>query len=137
MTPQELMLLIPQADEFNCLEELKTRISTKQAKIGVIGLGYVGLPLVVTFAQKEFPVLGFDVDERKISQIKQAQSYIRHIPSESLNNEFINVTSEMNRLVEADVIIICVPTPLNLHREPDLSYVVETANAIALSTLAA
>lgn len=132
MTPQELMLLVPQANEkVNCLKELKTRISTKQAKIGVIGLGYVGLPLVVAFAQKEFSVLGFDVDSRKISQIKQAQSYIRHIPSESLNNEFINVTSDMNRLAEVDVIIICVPTPLNLHREPDLSYVIQTANAIA------
>ena len=115
----------------NDLKELKAKISDKQAKIGVIGLGYVGLPLVVAFAQKGFSVLGFDVDQHKVQQLQQAQSYIRHIASASLKNELISATTAMERLHEVDVIIICVPTPLNLHREPDLSYVLETTSAIA------
>jgi UDP-N-acetyl-D-glucosamine dehydrogenase len=115
----------------NYLEDLKSKISSKQAKIGVIGLGYVGLPLVVAFAQKGFSVLGFDIDQYKVDQLKQSQSYIRHISSESLKNELISATTDMGRLHEVDVIIICVPTPLNLHREPDLSYVLETTHAIA------
>jgi UDP-N-acetyl-D-glucosamine dehydrogenase len=115
----------------NHLEDLKSKISSKQAKIGVIGLGYVGLPLVVAFAQKGFSVLGFDIDKHKVDQLKQSQSYIRHISSESLKNELISATTDMARLHEVDVIIICVPTPLNLHREPDLSYILETTHAIA------
>lgn len=115
----------------NYLGDLKSKISKKQAKIGVIGLGYVGLPLVVAFAQKGFSVLGFDVDQYKVNQLKQAQSYIRHIASESLKNELISATTDMKQLHEVDVIIICVPTPLNIHREPDLSYVLDTTHAIA------
>jgi UDP-N-acetyl-D-glucosamine dehydrogenase len=115
----------------NCLKELKARINNKQAKIGVIGLGYVGLPLVVAFAQKGFSVLGFDIDSRKVDQINQAQSYIRHIAPESLKNDLICATTDMSRLSEMDAIIICVPTPLNIHREPDLSYVLDTTYAIA------
>jgi len=115
------------------LENLQSRISNKQVKIGIIGLGYVGLPLLVAFAQKGFSVLGFDIDSNKVNKIAQAESYIRHIPSENLHNEFISATSDMSRLYEVDVIIICVPTPLSLHREPDLSYVIETAYTIASS----
>lgn len=115
----------------NYLEKLKCRIDGKQAKIGVIGLGYVGLPLVVAFAQKGFSVLGFDIDQYKVDRIKQTQSYIRHIPSEHLKNELIDATSDMERLREVDVIIICVPTPLSPHKEPDLSYVIDTTYAIA------
>jgi UDP-N-acetyl-D-glucosamine dehydrogenase len=113
------------------LKELKEKITTKQAKIGIIGLGYVGLPILVAFAKKSFSVLGFDVDERKIAQIQAGKSYIKHIASENLENKLIDVTSDMSRLREVDVIIICVPTPLNTHREPDLTYVVETTDAIA------
>jgi UDP-N-acetyl-D-glucosamine dehydrogenase len=115
------------------LKDLKEKIATKQAKIGIIGLGYVGLPILVAFAKKSFSVVGFDVDEQKIAQIQAGKSYIKHIDSEHLQNELIDVTSDMSRLKEVDAIIICVPTPLNTHREPDLSYVVETTYAIARS----
>ena len=115
----------------NHLEKLEIMICTQEAKIGVIGLGYVGLPLVTTFAQKGFSVLGFDIDQSKIEQIQQGRSYIRHIPAESLKHDLIQVTSEMQRLSEVDIVIICVPTPLNTHRVPDLSYVTNTTHAIA------
>lgn len=115
----------------NYLEKLKCGIESKRAKIGVIGLGYVGLPLVVAFANKGFSVLGFDIDQDKVDRIKQTQSYIRHISSEHLQNELIDATSDMDRLREVDVIIICVPTPLSPHKEPDLSYVIDTTHAIA------
>jgi UDP-N-acetyl-D-glucosamine dehydrogenase len=113
------------------LKELKEKLISKQATIGVIGLGYVGLPLLVAFAKKGFSVIGFDIDQHKINQIEQSQSYIKHIPGEQLQNKLISATSDMSRLKEADVIIICVPTPLNTHREPDLSYVTQTAYEIA------
>ncbi|MBR8835667.1 MAG: nucleotide sugar dehydrogenase [Stigonema ocellatum SAG 48.90 = DSM 106950] len=115
------------------LKDLKEKIENKQAKIGIVGLGYVGLPILVAFAKKGFSAVGFDIDEYKINQIKKGESYIKHIPSENLKNELIDVTPDMTRLGEVDVIIICVPTPLNVHREPDLTYVVETAYAIARS----
>lgn len=114
-----------------CLKILKDKITDKQAKVGVIGLGYVGLPLLVAFAKKGFSVIGFDIDQYKIDQVEKGQSYIRHICSEDLKHKLINATSDMSRLHEADVIIICVPTPLDTHREPDLTYVVQTAYAIA------
>jgi UDP-N-acetyl-D-glucosamine dehydrogenase len=113
------------------LQKLNIEIENKQAKIGVIGLGYVGLPLVVAFAQKGFSVLGFDVDRAKIDRIERGESYIQHIPSASLQNDSISVTSDMERLGEVDAIVICVPTPLSPHREPDLSYVLQTTQAIA------
>ncbi|MBE9033817.1 nucleotide sugar dehydrogenase [aff. Roholtiella sp. LEGE 12411] len=115
------------------LKNLKEKIENKEAKIGIIGLGYVGLPILVSFAKKGFSVLGFDIDQQKIDRIREGHSYIKHIPSENLKNELINVTNDMSRLGEVDIIIICVPTPLNIHREPDLTYVVDTTYAIANS----
>lgn len=113
------------------LKELNQKIVDQQAKIGIIGLGYVGLPLLVAFVKKGFSVIGFDLDRQKIEQIEQGQSYIKHIPDEHLQNKLISVTTDMSRLNEPDVIIICVPTPLDAHREPDLSYVTQTAYEIA------
>lgn len=113
------------------LKDLNGKIENKQAKIGIIGLGYVGLPILVAFANKGYGVLGFDIDQHKINQIQKGHSYIRHIDSDNLKNELIDVTHDMTRLREVDVIIICVPTPLDIHREPDLTYVTETAYAIA------
>lgn len=113
------------------LKELPEKIENKSAKIGIIGLGYVGLPLLVAFASQGYKVLGFDIDQQKINQIQQGHSYIKHIDSESLKNELISVTPDLTRLREVDVIIICVPTPLDIHREPDLTYVTDTADAIA------
>jgi UDP-N-acetyl-D-glucosamine dehydrogenase len=115
------------------LKELKFRIENKEATVGVIGLGYVGLPLLVAFADRGFRALGFDVDSEKIASIEQGKSYINHISASSFENELISVTSDMSRLSEVDVIIICVPTPLNKYREPDLTYVIATAQAIAKS----
>ena len=113
------------------LKELPEKIENKSAKIGIIGLGYVGLPLLVAFASQGYKVLGFDIDQQKINQIQQGHSYIKHIDSENLKNDLISVTPDLTRLREVDVIIICVPTPLDIHREPDLTYVTDTADAIA------
>ena len=113
------------------LKELPEKIENKSAKIGIIGLGYVGLPLLVAFASQGYKVLGFDIDQQKINQIQQGHSYIKHIDSESLKLDQISVTPDLTRLKEVDVIIICVPTPLDIHREPDLTYVTDTADAIA------
>ncbi|RUT04650.1 UDP-N-acetyl-D-glucosamine 6-dehydrogenase [Dulcicalothrix desertica PCC 7102] len=113
------------------LKQLEDKIDNKQAKIGIIGLGYVGLPILAAFAKKGFAVLGFDIDQSKVDKILAGQSYIKHIPSEHLLNELIDATTDISRLGEVDAIIICVPTPLNAHREPDLAYVVDTSYAIA------
>ncbi|MBD2772966.1 nucleotide sugar dehydrogenase [Iningainema tapete] len=113
------------------LKDLKNKIENKTAKVGIIGLGYVGLPILVAFAKKGFSVVGFDIDKHKVNQITQGNSYIRHIPSEDLSNDLISATSDMALLREMDAIIICVPTPLDTHKEPDLTYVIETTYAIA------
>jgi len=115
--------------------ELLEKIKSKSAKIGIIGLGYVGLPLGLEFALKGFDVIGFDVDDRKIPLLKEGKSYIKHISENKIkkavdSGKFIAV-SDFSKLPEVDAIIICVPTPLNHHREPDMSYVVETAETIS------
>jgi UDP-N-acetyl-D-glucosamine dehydrogenase len=110
-------------------------IRTKQAKIGVIGLGYVGLPLIRAFTAAGVRCLGFDVDESKVDQLIAGQSYIKHIDSNAIAQliraKRFEPTADMSRLVEADCIIICVPTPLNESRDPDLSYIEGTARSIA------
>jgi len=115
--------------------ELKEKIESREALVSVIGLGYVGLPLVVEFGRAGFKVLGFDVDDDKVEALNKGKSYIRHIPPETISsmveNGFFEATSDFGRLDEPDAIIICVPTPLDNHREPDLSYIVSTAESIA------
>ncbi len=116
-------------------EELLSKINNQSARVGVIGLGYVGLPLIRAFIRAGFSVNGYDVDQSKVDSLKAGQSYIKHIPSEwvqdwSRSGKFA-ATSDMARLSEADVLIICVPTPLGKSREPDLSYVESTTEAIA------
>jgi UDP-N-acetyl-D-glucosamine dehydrogenase len=117
---------------FNRLFEL---IRTKRATIGVIGLGYVGLPLVRAFTASGFRCLGFDVDQTKVDKLKAGESYIKHIDSaelaELIREQKFEPTADLRRLSEADSIIICVPTPLNDSRDPDLSYIEGTAHAIA------
>ncbi len=114
--------------------ELIKKINDKTFKVGIIGLGYVGLPLGLEFTEKEFDVLGFDLDERKIDALSQGETYIKHIPSEriskSVDSGHLNSTTDFARLPEVDAVIICVPTPLDTHREPDMSYVVDTAKTI-------
>ena len=115
--------------------ELVNKINNKSAKVGVIGLGYVGLPLSMEFALKGFSTTGFDVDEKKIEFIKKGRSYIKHIDEEKIGRAIqgnkLDVTTDFSRLTESDAIIICVPTPLNEHREPDMSYVESTARTIS------
>ncbi len=117
---------------FSSLEEA---IRTKTAKVGVVGLGYVGLPLIRAFVGAGFSTLGFDVDQSKIDRLKAGQSYIAHIPSpwiaECVAKGAFQPTVDMKRLAEADAILICVPTPLNESRDPDLQYIEVTARQIA------
>ncbi len=112
-------------------------IETRNARIGVIGLGYVGLPIVLRFCEEGFKVLGFDVDPRKVKSLNKGVSYIKHIPSEKVAGftrskpRAFTATTDMAELSKADAIIICVPTPLTDKREPDLSYVENSAKEVA------
>jgi UDP-N-acetyl-D-glucosamine dehydrogenase len=110
-------------------------IKGRQAKIGVVGLGYVGIPLALTGAKAGFKILGFDIDEPRVGQINRGESFIKHITSESIGaavtSGHFEATADFSRLDEPDAILICVPTPLTKYREPDLTYVVETAKSIA------
>lgn len=115
--------------------ELIEKIESKQAIIGVVGLGYVGLPLVMEFCRNGFRVLGFDIDSSKTDKLNKGESYIHHIPSEEVlvtqQSGLLEATTDFARSGEADAILICVPTPLNDDQEPDLSYVEATGSAIA------
>ncbi len=109
------------------------KINLKNAKVGVIGLGYVGLPLVIEFCKAGFQVTGFDVDPKKVSLLKQGRSYIKHIDGTRITQQaslFIP-TTDFSKLTLMDCIVICVPTPLNKYREPDMSYVFNTTGTIA------
>lgn len=114
---------------------LEKKIRTKEAHIGVIGLGYVGLPLVKLFLTKGFRVTGFDIDTKKVSSLNRGRSYIRHISTRELKGflekKAFRATAEFTRLRDVDAVIICVPTPLDTHKNPDLSYVLQTTRAIA------
>lgn len=114
---------------------LEQAIREKSAKIGVIGLGYVGLPLIRAFIKAGYCTLGFDIDQRKVDSLLAGQSYISHIPAEWISEwqttEKFEPTADMQRLSEADVLLICVPTPLSESRDPDLAYVEGTARQIA------
>ena len=115
--------------------DLKNKIETKSSKIGIIGLGYVGLPLGLAFAAKDFDVLGFDLDENKITLLNDGKGYLKHIDEEKIKSAVsagkLKATSDFSRLPEVDAILICVPTPLTEHREPDMSYVKNTAKTVA------
>jgi UDP-N-acetyl-D-glucosamine dehydrogenase len=116
-------------------ESLLNKIENREAVVGIIGLGYVGLPLAIHFGQQGFKVIGFDVDTRKIDMLLHGESYIKHIKMEQINDKIkegsLDVTVDFNRLSEADCILICVPTPLTDKMEPDLSYVMDTAESIS------
>jgi UDP-N-acetyl-D-glucosamine dehydrogenase len=117
------------------VELLKARIARREYTVGVIGLGYVGLPLVLRFGEVGFRVIGFDIDAAKVKQLNDGTSYIEHVPSPRVQalvaaHRFA-ATSDLGRLGEPDAIVICVPTPLTRHRDPDLRYVETTADAVA------
>ena len=115
--------------------DLLERITARNAQIGVIGLGYVGLPLAVAFANAGYRVTGFDVDEAKIAEINRGSSYIPDVPSAELSNAVasgkLRATSDMTCLGAMDAIDICVPTPLRKTKDPDLSYIVKAVEAVA------
>ncbi|QEG41745.1 nucleotide sugar dehydrogenase [Roseimaritima ulvae] len=119
----------------NSADQLRERISAKTASIGIIGLGYVGLPLIDAFIKAGFSCVGFDVDPAKIDALTAGKSYIKHIDDATiagwLKAEKFDATVDMGRLSEPDVLLICVPTPLTDARDPDLKYVVGTCQAIA------
>ena len=114
--------------------ELKNKIELRQARVAVIGLGYVGLPLTLLYSEQKFPVTGFDIDQRKVSTLAQGGSYIYRIQAteiQAARARGFEATADYSRLTQMDAIIICVPTPLNEYHEPDLSYITNTAQAIA------
>ena len=115
--------------------DLKKRLEAKQAVAGVIGLGYVGLPLAIELARNNVKTIGFDVDLRKVSELAAGRSYIPDVPSahvaEAVNTGLLIPTTDAASLAEADVIDICVPTPLRKTKDPDLSYVVKAVETTA------
>ena len=115
-------------------DKLGALIDSTQAVVGVIGMGYVGLPLALEFCRSGFRVIGFDTDHEKVKELNKGRSYIGHISSEDVSSltraGSFSATSDFSRLSEADCIMICVPTPLNEQKEPDLGYVAQTSEAI-------
>jgi UDP-N-acetyl-D-glucosamine dehydrogenase len=117
----------------NTLAQLVSKFGDRTAVIGIVGLGYVGLPLMLRYADVGFKVLGIDIDAGKVSKLNQGQSYIEHISAESIASactEGFEATTDFTRASEPDALIICVPTPLNAYREPDLSFVLDTTDAL-------
>ena len=114
--------------------ELKTRIEVRQAQIGIIGLGYVGLPLALLYTEEKFRVTGFDIDQHKVATLNSGGTYIYRIPPteiQAASEHGFSATADFSRLHDMDAIVICVPTPLDEYREPDLSFIESTARAIA------
>ncbi len=109
-------------------------VRSGKARIGIVGLGYVGLPLALNFGRKGYQVLGLDVDSKKVDAVNAGRSYIEHIPSaeiaEMRGKKLLDATTDMSRAKEVDAIIICVPTPLTHHLDPDLTYVISTIEAL-------
>jgi UDP-N-acetyl-D-glucosamine dehydrogenase len=119
----------------NLMESIKSR----KANIGVIGLGYVGLPLVIEFCKAGFSVTGFDIDDKKVALLKKGESYIKHIEASRIaplvkgsqgGSPLFFPTSDFSRLTDMDCVLVCVPTPLNKNREPDMTYVFNTTKSI-------
>ena len=108
------------------MTNLKSSIVNRKSTIAIIGLGYVGLPLAIRFSEKGFPVIGFDIDKEKVKLLNSGKSYIKHIKEDDITARTKNgftATIDFSQITNVDVIIICVPTPLGVHNEPDLSYI--------------
>lgn len=115
------------------MNSLVAKLESKSAIIGIVGLGYVGLPLAIRYAEAGCKVLGFDIDDGKIKKIAAKESYIEHISHESIATALergFSATTDFSQITSVDAIILCVPTPLNKYREPDLSYVLNTMDSI-------
>jgi UDP-N-acetyl-D-glucosamine dehydrogenase len=116
------------------LDQLKNKIQRREARIGIIGLGYVGLPLALLYSEEKFRVTGFDIDQRKVETIASGGSYIYRISAEEIQAakaSGFSATADYSQISVMDAIIICVPTPLNEYHEPDLSFITNTTHAIA------
>lgn len=112
---------------------VESRLNDRTAKIGIVGLGYVGLPLMLRYREVGYSVIGFDIDPQKVSLLKSGRSYIEHISHESVaraNSGDFDATTDFSRAGEVDALILCVPTPLNKYREPDLSFVIRTMESL-------
>jgi len=117
----------------NAKDRLLKRINDRSARIGVVGLGYVGLPLMLDFSEAGFPALGFDIDRRKVDLLNAGKSYFVHIPDSRVaaaTERDMGATTQYSRARETDVMILCLPTPLNRDRGPDLSYVIDSLEGI-------
>jgi len=114
--------------------DLLQKIETRQVTVGIVGLGYVGLPLLIEFAREGVRVIGFDIDESKIQKLTQSDSYIKHIPADKIAEISAlgktSYTSDFSKSAEADVLLLALPTPLDEHREPDLSFIVNTGHSL-------
>jgi UDP-N-acetyl-D-glucosamine dehydrogenase len=116
------------------IDSVKIKIQQRQARIGIIGLGYVGLPLALLYSEQKFRVTGFDIDSRKVETLAQGGSYIYRITADEIQaakKHGFSATSDYSQLSDMDAIIICVPTPLNEYHEPDLSFITSTTHSIA------
>jgi len=124
------------ANAEEALARFKQRLDDKSARIGVIGLGYVGLPLALLFSRRGLATVGLDVDPAKVDSLRRGQSYIHHIPAELIRDQVdkkhLSAATDFSELESLDACIVCVPTPLNQYREPDLSYVSQTAESISV-----
>jgi UDP-N-acetyl-D-glucosamine dehydrogenase len=126
------MTTYPLADTF--LDQLKNKIQQRQARVGIIGLGYVGLPLALLYSEEKFQVTGFDIDARKVDALAKGDSYIYRITAQEIQSakaQGFSATADYSQLSAMDAIIICVPTPLNEYHEPDLSFITDTTRSIA------
>jgi len=116
-------------------QQVLDKVIAREAVVGIIGLGYVGLPLAIEFAKAGFPVIGFDLDQSKVDAIEAGKSFIKHIPDDHLahfsGSDKCHSTVKFEELATCDAIIICVPTPLTKNREPDVSYIISTSETIA------
>lgn len=114
-------------------ENFLTRVDDRECRIGIIGLGYVGIPLALRFSEVGFSIIGFDIDEVRVATLNSGESPIEHIPAAlitAMRQGGFEATSEFSRIAEVDAIVICVPTPLSRHREPDLTFIIETMKTI-------
>ena len=122
------------SDKKELINNFRENFCKKDKSIAIVGLGYVGLPLALTFAEKNFSVIGIDIDQKKVAKLKNKESYLRHINNSRIsevvqNNKFLP-TSDFSEAEKCIAIILCVPTPLNKNREPDLQYITTTLNSL-------
>ena len=115
------------------MDSMISLLNSRKAKIGIVGLGYVGLPLSLRYTEEKYKVIGFDIDSTKVEKLNVGKSYIEHIHSDKISDAVkcgFEATTDFRRIKEVDAIIFCVPTPLNKYREPDLSFVIDTMDSV-------